>query len=58
MKRFELLRDAKTAEQVIKPICDALAESDEYLCERCPFSERCHSNRNGLLYYLTEEVPE
>lgn len=58
MKRYELLNDDKKAGDVVKPICDALADNGEVLCERCPFAELCSQGSNGLMNWLNEEVEE
>ena len=58
MKRYELLNDAKKAWDVVKPICDALADNGEVLCERCPFAELCAQGSNGLMNWLNEEVQD
>lgn len=56
MKRYELLNDDKKAWDVVKPICDALADNGEVLCEKCPFAELCSQGNNGLMNWLMEEV--
>lgn len=58
MKRYELLNDEKKAWDVVKPICDALADNGEVLCEKCPFAELCSQGNNGLMNWLMEEVQD
>ena len=56
MKRFELMNDKEKGWEVVKPICDALADNGDVLCEKCPFSEGCGNGNNGLMNWLMEEV--
>ena len=58
MKRFELLNDKEKGWEVVKPICDALADNGDVLCEKCPFAEMCSQGSNGVMNWLMEEVEE
>jgi len=58
MKRFELLHDENKKWDVVKPICDALADSSEITCEKCPFAEGCGNGNNGLIEWLMEGAEE
>lgn len=58
MKRFEKLNKKETAWEVVKPICDKLADLGDWACQLCPFSDRCSSGHNGVMDYLMEEVTE